>query len=325
MSYKTFHQYRTDQGTRDKYAEVQLNVQDLIYPYFVVEGKEVHHEIENLWDIYHFSIDVLLEDLEVIKRLGINKIMLFGVIDNSLKDEVASEALKAQNLVSRAVKEIKGHFPDLIVFTDVCLCGYTNHGHCGIVRNESVDNDLTLPLLAEMARQHALAGADFVAPSAMMDGQVAAIKAALGSIPGNTTKILAYSAKYASGMYGPFRNAAGSAPSFGDRKSYQMDYRTKDQAIDEIAADIEEGADWVMVKPAHTYLDIIARGKSRFLETPMTAYHVSGEYMLIKASARQEIVDEISAMLESTYAIKRAGADYIISYFAPKLATLIGL
>jgi porphobilinogen synthase len=191
------------------------------------------------------------------------------------------------------------------------------------VENQKIDNEATIPLLAKMAKSHAAAGADFVAPSAMMDGQVSAIRAALKTISGNQTKILAYSAKFASGMYGPFRNAAGSAPSFGDRKSYQMDYRNATLAIEEIQADIEEGADWVMVKPAHTYLDIIARGKSKFTMVPMAAYHVSGEYMLIKAAAKQGIFDEKIAMLEATYAIKRAGADYIITYFAKELAKCI--
>lgn len=323
MQYKTFHQFRTDQQTRDKFAEVHLSKTDLIYPYFVVEGKGIKREIENLWNIYQLSVDVLLQDLQVISKLGINKIMLFGVIESSLKNETGSEAYSRNNLIDRAIKEIKSSFPSIVIFTDVCLCGYTNHGHCGIVENQKIDNEATIPLLAEMAKSHALAGADFVAPSAMMDGQVGAIRAALKTIPGNQTKILAYSAKFASGMYGPFRNAAGSAPSFGDRKSYQMDYRNATLAIEEIQDDIEEGADWVMVKPAHTYLDIIARGKSKFAMVPMTAYHVSGEYMLIKAAARQGIVDEKTAMLEATYAIKRAGADYVITYFAKELAEII--
>jgi porphobilinogen synthase len=323
MNFKTFHQFRTDQQTRDKFAEVSLKTGDFIYPYFVVEGSGIKHEIENLWDVYHLSIDVLLEDLRVISSLGINKIILFGSIDSKLKNEYGTEAYKPDNLISRAVKKIKSQFPEITVFTDVCLCGYTSHGHCGIIDKQQINNDSTLPLLAEMARQHALGGADFVAPSAMMDGQVAAIRLALSSISGNKTKILAYSAKFASGMYGPFRNAAGSAPAFGDRKSYQMDYRNSTLAIDEIQADIEEGAEWVMVKPAHTYLDIIARGKSKFPSTPMAAYHVSGEYMLIKSAAKQGIVDEKTAMLECTYAIKRSGADYIITYFAKVLAEIL--
>jgi porphobilinogen synthase len=320
MTYKTFHQYRTDQQTRDKFAEVSLSKSDFIYPYFVVEGKGIKREIENLWNIHQQSIDVILQDLEVISSLKINKIMLFGVIENSLKDETGSLAFSADNLIVRAIREIKKRFPNILIFTDVCLCGYTNHGHCGVIKNKNIDNNSTLPLLAAMAKTHAEAGADFVAPSAMMDGQVFAIREALNTSKNNKTKILAYSAKYASGMYGPFRNAAGSAPSFGDRKSYQMDYRTSNQALEEIQADIEEGADWVMVKPAHTYLDIIARAKTAFKHTPMAAYHVSGEYMLIKAAAKQGIVDEKLAMLEATYAIKRAGADYIITYFAKELA-----
>jgi porphobilinogen synthase len=213
------------------------------------------------------------------------------------------------------VRAVKRRFPGIIVFTDVCLCEYTSHGHCGIIRGHDVENDATLPLLAEMACRHALAGADFVAPSAMMDGQVEAIRKGLDRA-GLPTKILAYSAKYASAFYGPFRDAAGSAPSFGNRKTYQMDYRTRTQGLEEIAADIDEGADWVMVKPASAYLDIIQRAAVRFPDHPLVAYQVSGEYSMLKQGAKAGFFDEASVFFESLTAIKRAGASYIISYYA---------
>ena len=312
---KRFHQYRFDQKTRDKYAEVKVGAADFIYPYFVVEGEKQKQVINSLKEVYRFSIDQLLVDLEETVALGINKILLFGVIDEALKDNVGSNAYLPDNLISRAISQVKIKFPEIVVFTDVCLCGYTSHGHCGLITGKEIDNDSTLPLLAEMAYQHALAGADFVAPSAMMDGQVEAIKKRLKENNLNTS-VLAYSAKYSSGFYGPFRDAAGSSPSFGDRKTYQMDYRTINQAIEEVKADINEGAEWVMVKPAHTYLDIIQRVKTKFSDVPLVAYQVSGEYMMIKAAAEAGYLSEEPAMLEALSAIKRAGANYIISYYA---------
>ena len=239
----------------------------------------------------------MIYDIEETVKLGITKILLFGVIEENIKDEKASEAWAENNLVSKTIRQIKKQFPELTVITDVCLCGYTNHGHCGILNGEIIDNDATLPFLAKMALQHALAGANFVAPSAMMDGQVGAIKKLLNEKKLNT-KILSYSAKYSSGFYGPFRDAAHSSPSFGDRKTYQMDYRTINQAIDEVQADIDEGADWVMVKPAHTYLDIIHRIKIKFPNFPLAAYQVSGEYMMIKAASKAGYMNEEIAMHE---------------------------
>jgi porphobilinogen synthase len=268
-------------------------------------------------DIYRFSIDELLADVEETLALGINKVLLFGVIPNEQKDETGSAGYRPDNIISRAVRALKARFPQLIVFTDICLCEYTSHGHCGLLCNHDVDNDSTLPLLAEMAYQHAVAGADFVAPSAMMDGQIEALRKRLDS-EGLSTKIMAYSAKYASAYYGPFRDAAGSAPSFGDRKTYQMDYRTKDQALEEIQADIEEGTDWIMVKPALAYLDIIYRAAQRFPDYPMVAYQVSGEYSMLLNGARQGFFDEQRIFAESLTAIRRAGAKYIISYYAKK-------
>ena len=314
---KRFRPYRLTPEIRDKYADVSINVKDFIYPYFVVEGDGVKEEISTMPGIYRSSIDTLVEDVKEIYALGIDKVLLFGVIDDNQKDERGSLAYAEDALVCRAVKAIKAAQPEVCVITDVCLCEYTSHGHCGLLCNHDVDNDSTLPLLAEMAYVHAKAGADFVAPSAMMDGQIEALDKRLREAGlRDKCKILAYSAKYASAFYGPFRDAADSAPSFGDRKTYQMDYRTHDQGLEEIAADIEEGADWTMVKPAMPYLDMIARGVERFPQTPMVAYQVSGEYSMLKAAAKLGYLDEQRVVFESLIAIKRAGAQYIISYYA---------
>ncbi|MCR4769957.1 MAG: porphobilinogen synthase [Bacteroidaceae bacterium] len=314
---KRLRELRKDQATRDKYADVSVNVKDFIFPYFVVEGQGVKEKIETMPGIYRFSIDTLVEDVKECYALGIDKILLFGVIDDNLKDPVGSLAYAEDALVCRAVKAVKAALPEVCVITDVCLCEYTSHGHCGLLHDHDVDNDTTLPLLAEMAYVHAKAGADFVAPSAMMDGQIEALDQRLkkGGLR-DRCKILAYSAKYASAFYGPFRDAADSAPAFGDRKTYQMDFRTHDQGLEEIAADIEEGADWTMVKPAMPYLDMIARGVERFPQTPMVAYQVSGEYSMLKAAAQLGYLDEQRVVFESLIAIKRAGAQYIITYYA---------
>ena len=314
---KRFREFRKDQATRDKYADVALGAKDFIYPYFVVEGEGVKEEISTMPGIYRFSIDTLVTDVKECYALGIDKVLLFGVIEDSLKDERGSLAYAEDALVCRAVRAIKAAIPEVCVITDVCLCEYTSHGHCGLLHNHDVENDATLPLLAEMAYVHAKAGADFVAPSAMMDGQIEALDKRLREAGlRDKCKILAYSAKYASAFYGPFRDAADSTPSFGDRKTYQMDYRTHNQGLEEIAADIEEGADWTMVKPAMPYLDMIARGVERFPQIPMVAYQVSGEYSMLKAAAKLGYLDEQSVVYESLIAIKRAGAQYIISYYA---------
>ena len=314
---KRFREFRKDQATRDKYADVALGAKDFIYPYFVVEGEGVKEEISTMPGIYRFSIDTLVTDVKECYALGIDKVLLFGVIEDSLKDERGSLAYAEDALVCRAVRAIKAAIPKVCVITDVCLCEYTSHGHCGLLHNHDVENDATLPLLAEMAYVHAKAGADFVAPSAMMDGQIEALDKRLREAGlRDKCKILAYSAKYASAFYGPFRDAADSTPSFGDRKTYQMDYRTHDQGLEEIAADIAEGADWTMVKPAMPYLDMIARGVERFPQVPMVAYQVSGEYSMLKAAAKLGYLDEQRVVYESLIAIKRAGAQYIISYYA---------
>ena len=312
---KRFRQYRLDAATRDRYADVRVSVKDFIYPYFVVDAENQEQPIATLKGISRFSIDRLLVDLEETVALGIDKILLFGVIENNLKDAFGTIGYNSDALVCRAIRAIKKQFPQLIIFTDVCLCEYTSHGHCGLLHGEIIDNDSTLPLLAQMALVHAQAGADFVAPSAMMDGQIQALKDIL-KLHNQTAKVLAYSAKYSSNFYGPFRDAAGSAPSFGDRKTYQMDYRTKNQGIEEIAADIEEGADWVMVKPAQVYLDIIQRASVEFPSIPLAAYQVSGEYALLKNGAEAGLINEEQGFYESLTAIKRAGANYIITYYA---------
>ncbi|MBE6327319.1 MAG: porphobilinogen synthase [Bacteroidales bacterium] len=312
-----YREFRKDQATRDQYADVNVKAEDFIFPYFVVEGTGVKSEISSMPGIYRFSIDTLVDDVKEVYKLGINKILLFGVIEDKLKDERGSLAYTEDALVCRAVKAIKKAVPEVLVFTDVCLCEYTSHGHCGLLKDNDVDNDATLPLLAEMAYVHAKAGADFVAPSAMMDGQIEALHKRLTEAGlRDKCKIMAYSAKYASAYYGPFRDAADSAPSFGDRRTYQMDFRTHDQGIGEIEADVAEGADWTMVKPAMPYLDIIARGVEKFPNIPMVAYQVSGEYSMAKAAAKMGFLDEKRIVFESLIAIKRAGAKYIITYYA---------
>ena len=344
---KRFRQYRVTQEVRDHFADVpEILPQDLIYPYFVEEGMGIKTEIASMKGVYRFSIDTLLDDIRQLLPLGINKVLLFGVIPQEEKDERGTAAYRPDNIISRAVRAIKSSLPEVMVFTDVCLCEYTSHGHCGVIKKlkienlklkenpqssifnlqssiSDVDNDPTLPLLAEMAYQHALAGADFVAPSAMMDGQIEALRKKLDSDPKTRgTRILAYSAKYASAYYGPFRDAVCSAPSFGDRRTYQMDYRTKNQGLEEIEADIDEGTDWIMVKPALAYLDIIQRASERFPDYPMVAYQVSGEYSMLLNAAEQGLFNEERIFNESLTAIRRAGAKYIISYYAKRYAQL---
>ena len=314
---KRFREFRKDQATRDRYADVDVKADDFIYPYFVVEGENVKNEIGSMPGVYHFSIDLLLKDIEEITRLGINKILLFGVIPDSEKDEKGSAGYDENGIICRAIRAIKAQFPELIVMADVCLCEYTSHGHCGLIHDHDVDNDATLPLLAQEAYVYAKAGADWVAPSAMMDGQIEAMRKKLEENGlHDQCKILAYSAKYASAFYGPFRDAADSTPAFGDRRTYQMDYRTHDQGLEEIAADIEEGADMTMVKPGMPYLDMVARAVEKFPQIPMVTYQVSGEYSMLKAASINGWLDEPRVVFESLIAMKRAGARYIISYYA---------
>jgi porphobilinogen synthase len=321
---KRFRHLRSSQVVRDQSADVALEVDQFILPLFIVEGNAQRTEIPSMTDVYHLSVDEVIKQIETSLGKGIRKFLLFGVVDPSLKDDLGTAAYSENNLISRAIRDIKNRFgSDAILFTDVCLCGYTSHGHCGQISGDTVDNDSTLPLLAAMALEHGMAGADFVAPSAMMDGQVESIRQILADHSLSEVRIMSYSTKYSSAFYGPFRDAVKSSPAFSDRKTYQLDYRTINQGVDEAFTDLAEGADWVMVKPAHGYLDMIQRIKSGFNDITLAAYHVSGEYMLLKTAASAGLVDELTAFTEVTTAIKRAGADYIISYYADKLADSI--
>ncbi|RDV83010.1 porphobilinogen synthase [Ammonifex thiophilus] len=297
--------------------ETELGVKDLLWPLFVVEGKGIRQPVESMPGVFRYSIDQLLDELEEAVELGLPGILLFGVTDR--KDPQGSEAWNREGVVPRAVRAIKARFPELVVAADVCLCPYTNHGHCGVVEEGRVLNDPTLPLLARAAVTYAEAGADLVAPSDMMDGRVRAIREALDAAGLQEVGIMAYSAKYASAFYGPFREAAESAPRFGDRRSYQMDPANAAEALWEVELDLEEGADIVMVKPALAYLDVIRQVKDAF-GRPVAAYNVSGEYAMIKAAAKLGWLDEKAVVLEVLTAIKRAGADIIITYFAKEAA-----
>lgn len=298
---------------RTMMQETTLRCADFIYPIFVVEGHGIKEPIPALPDVYHLSIDMLKDEVAELREAGVSSVLLFGVPDH--KDACATSAFEENGIVQRGIRELRRLMPELYVITDVCMCQYTDHGHCGILTSDGyVDNDQTLPYLAKIAVSHAAAGADMVAPSDMMDGRVGAIRAALDENGFENVAIMAYSAKYASSFYGPFREAAGSAPSFGDRKSYQMDCHNSDEAIREIALDIEEGADIVMVKPAMPYLDIIQRTKDTF-DVPIAAYQVSGEYSMLKNAISAGLLSE-DAMVEALIGIKRAGAGLIISYYA---------
>nr|WP_307989258.1 porphobilinogen synthase [uncultured Niameybacter sp.] len=311
---------RTNMAIREMVRETTLERRNLIYPIFVVEGSNVKEEISSLKGIYHYSIDRLEEEVAELVSLGIGRVMLFGIPDE--KDAYGKEAYSDTGIVQKAIRKVKELAPTMYVITDVCMCQYTDHGHCGILdSNGSVQNDVTLPYLARIAVSHARAGADMVAPSDMMDGRVAAIRTGLDEAGFINVPIMAYSAKYASSFYGPFRAAAHSAPAFGDRKTYQMDIANSDEALREVALDIEEGADIVMVKPALSYLDIIRRVKDEF-NMPIAAYNVSGEYAMLKLAVENGLLDE-RAIYESVLSIKRAGADMIITYFAKELCKWI--
>jgi porphobilinogen synthase len=300
--------------------ETALAVDDLIYPLFVVHGRGVRDPIASMPGQFRLSIDELVKDTKDVASVGIPGVLLFGLPAD--KDPRGSEAYAEDGIVQQAVRAVKDVVPDLLVLTDVCLCQYTSHGHCGIVEWGTVRNDPTLELLARVAVSHAEAGADMVAPSDMMDGRVGAIREALDDASFADTPIMAYSAKYASSFYGPFRDAADSTPQFGDRRAYQMDPANGVEAMREIALDLDEGADIVMVKPALPYLDIISRAKAEF-GVPLAAYSVSGEYAMIRAAGRLGWLDEERAMMEALTAIRRAGADVVITYFARDAARLI--
>jgi porphobilinogen synthase len=308
---------RQNEKLRGLVRETHLNVEQLIYPLFIAENIDEPREISSMPGIMQWPLEHLAREVEQIARLGISAVLLFGI--PSEKDEVGSQAYASQGIIQQAIQRFKAEVPDVLVLTDVCLCEYTSHGHCGVIHNGDVQNDKSLELLSRMALSHVEAGADVVAPSDMMDGRVGAIRHTLDEHGFNTTPIMAYSAKYASGFYGPFREAAGSSPQFGDRRSYQMDPANVREALREIDLDIAEGADIVMVKPALAYLDVIQRVREH-CDLPIAAYNVSGEYAMIKAAAQRGWIEERRIVMEVLTGIRRAGADMIITYFAPEVA-----
>lgn len=316
-AFKRFRRLRRTAALRDMVRETHLTKQDLIYPLFAAHGTGVKEEIPSMPGVYHFSIDQLRREVEEVSRLGIPAILLFGL--PAVKDERSSEAYAEDGIVQQAVRAAKEENPDLVVITDVCLCAYNPLGHCGLVQDGEIVNDPTLELLAKTAVSHAQAGADIVAPSDMMDGRIAALRQALDEAHFSHVPIMSYSVKFASAFYGPFRDAADSAPAFGDRKTYQMDPANAREALREAAADVEEGADFLMVKPALAYMDLIRQLKDTFL-LPLAAYNVSGEYAMIKAAAQKGWIDEQAVVMEMMTGLKRAGADLLITYHAKDVA-----
>ena len=308
---------RYDPRLRNMVRETRMNKSSLIYPLFVQEGNNITQEISAMPGQFRYSVDTLPYELERVAKAGVSSVMLFGIPEN--KDELASGAWAEDGIVQKALKMAKQEFPNLYYITDVCLCEYTSHGHCGMLCGHEVDNDATLPVLAKTALSHVQAGSDMVAPSDMMDGRVSAIRTLLDKNGFSSIPILSYAVKYSSSFYGPFRTAADSAPSFGDRKSYQMDYHNKKEAIKEAQLDLEEGADLLMVKPALSYLDVIQTVEQKF-DVPVAAYSVSGEYAMIKAAAQKGWIDEASIVCETAASIYRAGADILLTYYAKELA-----
>jgi porphobilinogen synthase len=305
---------------RDLVRETVLTKNDLIYPLFVVPGTKIKNPVKSMPGVFQLSIDELVKECKEVRDLGIPAVILFGIPDH--KDEVGSGAYDANGIIQQSIRAIKAEVKDLLIITDVCMCEYTSHGHCGVLKGEEILNDETVSLLAKEAVSHAEAGADMIAPSDMMDGRVAAIRKALDYKGFTKIPIMSYAAKYSSGFYGPFRDAAESTPAFGDRKSHQMDIGNVNEALREVAEDIEEGADIVMVKPAGPYLDVIRKVKDTF-GMPTAAYQVSGEYAMIKAAGANGWIDEERVMVEAAFAIKRAGADMFLTYFAKDLARWI--
>lgn len=315
-----FRRLRYNPILRNMIGETVLTKNDFILPLFVVPGENIKKEIKSMPGNYQMSIDNLVKECKEVASLGIPAVILFGIPEH--KDEVGSDAYNPDGIIQKAVRAVKAEVKNLLVITDVCLCEYTSHGHCGVLNGEDILNDPTVELLAKEALSHAQAGADVIAPSDMMDGRVAAIREILDKNGFEKIPIMSYAAKYASGYYGPFRDAAESTPAFGDRRSHQMDIRNSNEAIREVESDIIEGADMVMVKPAGAYLDIIYRVKEKF-GLPTAAYQVSGEFSMIKAAAINGWIDEERVMMESLYAIKRAGADMILTYFAKDAAKVL--
>ncbi len=314
---KRLRRLRYNPIVRDLIRETTLSKDDLIYPMFVIHGKNIKNEIKSMPGVFQFSIENLVEECKELVQLGLKAIILFGIPEH--KDEQGSDAYSDNGIIQRAIRAIKLEVKDLLVITDVCLCEYTSHGHCGLLKGDEVLNDETVSLLAKEAVSHAEAGADMIAPSDMMDGRIAGIRKALDFKGFQNIPIMSYAVKYSSGYYGPFRDAADSAPAFGDRRSHQMDIANGLEAIRESESDIEEGADIIMVKPAGAYLDIIKAVKDKF-QMPTAAYQVSGEYSMIKAAGKLDWIDEERVMIESLIGIKRAGADMILTYFAKDVA-----
>jgi porphobilinogen synthase len=312
--------FRRSENLRRMVRETRPSIDQLVYPLFVMPGRGVKNPVQSMPGVFQFSVDQLIEEIRSVVELEIPGVLLFGLPEK--KDERGSEAHAENGPVQQAVRAIKDEWPELTVITDVCLCEYTSHGHCGILKGDEVENDATLEVLAQVALSHARAGADVIAPSDMMDGRVAAIRDALDENGSEDVAILAYSAKYCSSFYGPFREAADSAPGFGDRRAYQMDFCNSEEAIREVALDIEEGADMVMVKPALAYLDIIWRIRREF-DRPVAAYNVSGEYSMVKAAAANGWIDGDRVMMEILTSIVRAGANLVITYFAKDAARLL--
>ncbi len=312
-----FRRLRQSSAMRDMVCETQLYPKDFIYPLFIIEGENIKESVESMPGVYRYSIDLMDEILEKIDKSGISGVLLFGVPEH--KDPMGTEAYNENGIIQRAIRHIKQKYPNMVVIADICLCEYTSHGHCGVINGEHILNDETLPLLAKMAVTTVKAGADMVAPSDMMDGDVAAIRKALDENGFINTPIMGYSAKYSSAYYSPFRDAAGSAPGFGDRKSYQMDFRNGKEGLREIENDINQGADIVMVKPALAYLDVLKAAADKF-DYPLAVYNVSGEYAMVKAAALNGWIDERKIVTENLTAMKRAGAKIIITYHALDMA-----
>ena len=308
---------RGSENLRKMVRETRMDKSSLIYPLFVKEGTGIEEEIPSMEGQFRYSVDRLPFELERLQNAGVNSIMLFGIPDH--KDEVGSGAYDPNGIVQKALREAKKQFPDMYYITDVCMCEYTSHGHCGVLCGHDVNNDATLELLAKTAVSHVEAGADMVAPSDMMDGRVAAIRQCLDKAGHYTTPIMSYAVKYASAFYGPFRDAAGSAPSFGDRKSYQMDFHNRREGMKEALTDVEEGADIIMVKPAMSYLDMVSE-VSKAVNVPVAAYSVSGEYAMVKAAAKMGWIDEERIMCEMAVSAYRAGAQIYLTYYAKELA-----
>ncbi len=317
---KRLRRLRYNPLVRDLVRETLLTKNDFIYPMFAVPGTGIRKEIRSMPGVFNFSIDELVKECKEVAALGIPAVILFGIPEH--KDEVGSDAYSDDGIIQRAIRAIKAEVKNLLVITDVCLCEYTSHGHCGVLNGEEILNDETVDLLVKEAVSHAKAGADVIAPSDMMDGRIGAIRKGLDENGFKNIPVLSYAVKYASGYYGPFRDAADSAPAFGDRRSHQMDVANGDEAIREALSDVEEGADIIMVKPAGAYLDIIRRVKDA-TGMPLAAYQVSGEYAMIKAAGKLGWIDEERVMMESLVAIKRAGADMILTYFAMEAAKVL--